>query len=123
MTPPRRSRRATSRHSIWPGLRDWGRVRGGLRRQVIGWERQVAELVTEGLSNKQIAEWLVIAQRTTEGHVDRILAKPGFAKRTRSRIWITEQRRTRDNRQPAGSHNSAPNHSLPSFGRTARRSP
>ncbi|MCT9084695.1 LuxR C-terminal-related transcriptional regulator, partial [Streptomyces fulvoviolaceus] len=41
-------------------------------------EAQVAELVAEGLANQQIADRLVIARRTAEGHVERILNKLGF---------------------------------------------
>ena len=55
-------------------------------------ERQVAELVAEGLSNKDIAARLVIAQRTAEGHVEHILAKLGFTKRTQLAAWVVEQR-------------------------------
>ncbi|MFC0109256.1 response regulator transcription factor [Kibdelosporangium aridum] len=58
-------------------------------------ERQVAELVAEGLTNKQIADRLVIAQRTAEGHVERILAKLGFTNRVQIVAWMTEQRGTR----------------------------
>ncbi|MCE7001957.1 helix-turn-helix transcriptional regulator [Kibdelosporangium philippinense] len=59
-------------------------------------ERQVAELVAEGLSNKDIAARLVIAQRTAEGHVDRILTKLGFSTRTQLAVWINEQGRDRN---------------------------
>ncbi|WP_260479322.1 LuxR C-terminal-related transcriptional regulator [Kibdelosporangium aridum] len=55
-------------------------------------EQQVAELVAQGLTNKQIAARLVIAQRTAEGHVENILAKLGFTTRTQLATWITEQR-------------------------------
>jgi DNA-binding CsgD family transcriptional regulator len=48
--------------------------------------------VAEGLTNKQIADRLVIAQRTAEGHVERILTKLGFTKRVQIAAWITEQR-------------------------------
>ncbi|MEO6082302.1 MAG: LuxR C-terminal-related transcriptional regulator [Umezawaea sp.] len=54
-------------------------------------ERQVAELVAQGLSNKDIAARLVIAQRTAEGHVDRILAKLGFTSRTHLAAWVARQ--------------------------------
>ncbi|MFC0114024.1 ATP-binding protein [Kibdelosporangium aridum] len=55
-------------------------------------ERQVAELVAEGLSDKDIAARLVIARRTAEGHVQRILAKLGFTTRTQLVAWITQHR-------------------------------
>src|SRR5690606_14623887 len=51
-------------------------------------ERQVAELVAQGLSNRQIAAKLVIAQRTAQGHVENILTKLGFTSRTQIAAWI-----------------------------------
>lgn len=53
-------------------------------------ERQVADLIAQGLSNKEIATILVISQRTAEGHVERILTKLGFTSRARVAAWITE---------------------------------
>jgi non-specific serine/threonine protein kinase len=38
-------------------------------------EREVAALIAEGLSNREIAARLVVAQRTAEGHVENILSK------------------------------------------------
>jgi DNA-binding NarL/FixJ family response regulator len=55
-------------------------------------EREVAALVAEGLSNKEIAARLVIARRTAEGHVERILQKLGFASRAQLAAWVTERR-------------------------------
>lgn len=54
-------------------------------------ERQVAELVAQGLSNKQIAAELVIAQRTAEGHVEHILTKLGFNSRAQIAAWTADQ--------------------------------
>jgi len=45
-------------------------------------EREVASLVAQGMSNKEIAAQLVISQRTAEGHVEHILTKLGFTSRT-----------------------------------------
>lgn len=50
-------------------------------------ERQVAELVTQGLSNRKIAESLVVSPRTVEGHVEHILAKLGFTSRAQIAAW------------------------------------
>ncbi|NGY65174.1 LuxR family transcriptional regulator [Lentzea sp. NEAU-D13] len=55
-------------------------------------EQQVAELVADGLSNKEIAARLVIARRTAEGHVERILKKLGFASRAQLAAWVAERR-------------------------------
>ncbi|MEV6105763.1 LuxR C-terminal-related transcriptional regulator [Streptomyces sp. NPDC051940] len=45
-------------------------------------EREVAALVAEGLSNRAIAERLVISKRTADAHVEHILAKLGFSSRS-----------------------------------------
>ncbi|MFC0448573.1 LuxR C-terminal-related transcriptional regulator [Rhodococcus jostii] len=55
-------------------------------------ERQVAELVAEGLTNRAIAAKLVISQRTAQGHVERILCKLGYTSRTQIATWLIEQR-------------------------------
>jgi len=55
-------------------------------------EQQVAGLVADGLSNKEIAARLVIARRTAEGHVERILRKLGFGSRAQLATWVTERR-------------------------------
>jgi DNA-binding NarL/FixJ family response regulator len=50
-------------------------------------ELQVARLVARGHSNKEIADQLVISQRTAEGHVERILTKLGFTSRAQVAAW------------------------------------
>ncbi|MFF0005901.1 ATP-binding protein [Streptomyces tibetensis] len=55
-------------------------------------ESEVAQLVAEGLANQQIADRLVIARRTAEGHVERILGKLGFSNRSQIAAWVTAQR-------------------------------
>ena len=44
-------------------------------------EHEVAELIADGLTNRQIADRLVIAERTADTHVQNILAKLGCASR------------------------------------------
>ncbi|MPY78046.1 MAG: LuxR family transcriptional regulator [Actinophytocola sp.] len=51
-------------------------------------EREVAALVADGLSNKQIAAQLVISQRTAETHVEHILTKLGFTARSQVAAWF-----------------------------------
>ncbi|TWP47505.1 LuxR family transcriptional regulator [Lentzea tibetensis] len=55
-------------------------------------ESEVASLVAEGLSNQEIADRLVIARRTAEGHVERILGKLGFSSRSQIATWVAGQR-------------------------------
>ncbi|WP_240508677.1 helix-turn-helix domain-containing protein, partial [Streptomyces ossamyceticus] len=52
-------------------------------------ELQVAALVAQGRTNKQIADHLVIARRTAEGHVERILVKLGFRNRSQVAAWFS----------------------------------
>ncbi|RSS42946.1 LuxR family transcriptional regulator [Streptomyces sp. WAC05858] len=57
-------------------------------------ESEIAQLVAQGLSNKEIASSLVIAQRTAEGHIEHILSKLGFSSRAQVAVWVAEQHRT-----------------------------
>jgi non-specific serine/threonine protein kinase len=57
-------------------------------------ECEVAQLVGYGLSNREIAEKLLISQRTVESHVEHILRKLGFGSRTQVVAWVV-QRETR----------------------------
>jgi DNA-binding NarL/FixJ family response regulator len=53
-------------------------------------EREIAARIARGLSNRQIAEDLVIATSTTERHVANILAKLEFQSRTQIAAWAIE---------------------------------
>jgi len=53
-------------------------------------ERQVADLVAEGLTNKEIAARLVISPRTAQGHVEHLLTKLGFTSRAMIAAWVVE---------------------------------
>ncbi|MDN3021757.1 LuxR C-terminal-related transcriptional regulator [Streptomyces sp. S.PB5] len=50
-------------------------------------EAEVAELIAQGLTNQQIADRLVVARRTAEGHVERILSKLGLTSRSQVALW------------------------------------
>lgn len=56
-------------------------------------EEQVAALVAEGLSNRQIAERLYLSVRTVENHVTHILVKLGFESRARIASWHADRER------------------------------
>lgn len=51
-------------------------------------EREVARLVARGCTNKQIAEALVIGDRTADTHVAHILGKLGLTSRTQIATWV-----------------------------------
>jgi DNA-binding CsgD family transcriptional regulator len=55
-------------------------------------EREVAELISQGLSNKEIATRLFISPRTAEVHVENILAKLSFKSRAQVAAWVAERR-------------------------------
>jgi DNA-binding NarL/FixJ family response regulator len=52
-----------------------------------GREREVAALIGRGLSNRAIAETLVVGERTVESYVSSTLAKLGFTARTQIAAW------------------------------------
>ncbi|MGN9841089.1 ATP-binding protein [Nonomuraea sp. H19] len=56
-------------------------------------ETEIAQLIARGMSNKEIAATLVIAQRTAEGHTEHILRKLGFSSRVQVAGWVVEQAR------------------------------
>ena len=53
-------------------------------------EREVAELVALGLTDREIAARLVISQRTAETHVVQIRNKLGFRSRTQIAGWVAQ---------------------------------
>jgi len=54
-------------------------------------EREVAELIARGLTNRQIAATMVVTERTAETHVHNILNKLGVTSRAQIAVWATEQ--------------------------------
>ena len=61
-------------------------VDGSLTRR----EKEGAELVAAGLTNRQIGERLFISWRTVEGHLERIRHKLGARSRTGVATWAVE---------------------------------
>ena len=64
-------------------------------------ELEVAERVAQGMSNRQIADELVISVRTAEYHVAGALRKLGLDSRKDLRSFITKVRNSRRRRKPA----------------------
>ncbi|WP_067130128.1 ATP-binding protein [Microtetraspora malaysiensis] len=57
-------------------------------------EFQVAELIADGLSNRELAERLMIAERTADTHVENILAKLRMSSRVQIAAWVAVRRST-----------------------------
>ncbi|GAA3677499.1 LuxR family transcriptional regulator [Lentzea roselyniae] len=55
-------------------------------------EAEVAQLIAQGLNNREIAATLVISQRTAETHVTRILGKLNAISRAQVADWVAAQR-------------------------------
>jgi DNA-binding NarL/FixJ family response regulator len=55
-------------------------------------EREVAELVGQAMSNREVANKLVLSERTVESHVRNILAKTGLKSRAELTRWLLENR-------------------------------
>jgi non-specific serine/threonine protein kinase len=55
-------------------------------------EQEIAGLVAQGLSNREIAERLVLAKRTVDSHIEHIFTKLGFTSRAQIATWITQPR-------------------------------
>jgi non-specific serine/threonine protein kinase len=54
-------------------------------------EREVAGLIAQGLTNRQIGEALVIGERTVEMHVSNVLAKLDLSSRAQIAVWAAER--------------------------------
>jgi non-specific serine/threonine protein kinase len=54
-------------------------------------EHEIVALVARGLTNREIADRLVVSVRTVETHVARALSKLGFGNRGQLTAWAHEQ--------------------------------
>ncbi|HEX3783553.1 MAG TPA: response regulator transcription factor [Pseudonocardiaceae bacterium] len=54
-------------------------------------ERRVLELLGEGLTNRQIAERLFLAEKTVKNYVTLVLAKLGMQRRTQAVAWVARR--------------------------------
>lgn len=59
-------------------------------------ELTVLELVARGLSNREIAQELVLSERTARTHVSNILIKLGLPSRTQAALWAIQEGLGRD---------------------------
>ena len=63
-------------------------VRAGGSVELSKREREVAQLVASGLSNREIADRLYLSERTIDNHVHHILDKLGFDSRVQVATWL-----------------------------------
>jgi DNA-binding NarL/FixJ family response regulator len=54
-------------------------------------EREILVLVAQGKSNRDIANTLVISERTARTHVSNVLTKLGLASRTQAALWAVRE--------------------------------
>ncbi len=52
-------------------------------------ELEVADLVAQGLTNREIAADLCLSERTAQNHVQHILTKLGLSNRTQITAWVS----------------------------------
>ncbi len=52
-------------------------------------EAEIARIVADGLTNKQIASRLFLSERTVDSHVRNILNKLGSSSRAQIASWVT----------------------------------
>ncbi|WP_024804969.1 response regulator transcription factor [Nocardia sp. BMG51109] len=55
-------------------------------------ERKLLDLLGEGLTNRQIAERMFLAEKTVKNYVSRLLAKLGLERRTQAAIYVSKLR-------------------------------
>lgn len=55
-------------------------------------EHKVLELIGEGLSNREIAERLNVAEKTVKNHITSLLSKMGLQRRTQVAAWVAARR-------------------------------
>ncbi|MGH3715634.1 MAG: response regulator [Micromonosporaceae bacterium] len=53
-------------------------------------ERKILELIAEGLTNRQIAERMFLAEKTVKNYVSSLLAKLGLERRTQAAVLATK---------------------------------
>ena len=85
LKPAEATRTSLSHQALPVALPDPELFAGQLSRR----EVEVVRLVMTGMTNREIANKLFIAERTAEGHVERIRNKLGVRSRTEVAIWAT----------------------------------
>ena len=72
------------------GKRSTGPDERGERDKLTGQERRVLDLIGEGLTNRQIAERMFLAEKTVKNYVSSLLAKLGMERRTQAAVFAVK---------------------------------
>jgi predicted ATPase/DNA-binding CsgD family transcriptional regulator len=96
----------------------WGQrtrmVGDGVAGRLTRREREVAELVAKGLTDREIGLRLFISKRTVENHVQNVRGRLGFDNRTQIAGWVVEQQYgSGPPAEAAAASSSPPPHNLP----------
>jgi ATP/maltotriose-dependent transcriptional regulator MalT len=83
--------RAVALHEQYAPARTRVRVAQSASDTLTAREREIARLLADGLSNRDIAQRLVISDATAEVHVKHILSKLGFRSRSQVAVWFSQQ--------------------------------
>lgn len=74
---------------------------GGRDANLTRHQREIADLVARGMTNRRIAEELRLSEHTVATHVSRILKKLGLRSRVQIAAWVTaDQMSTRVGEDP-----------------------
>jgi DNA-binding NarL/FixJ family response regulator len=61
-------------------------------------ERQILQLIGEGLTNRQIGERLFLAEKTVKNYVSNLFTKLDMRRRTQAAAFAAQLKATRDSR-------------------------
>ena len=63
-------------------------------------ELRILEYLAEGLTNRQIADEMFLAEKTVKNYVSSLLSKMGLSRRTEAAVFAVRQQAREDRRQP-----------------------
>jgi DNA-binding NarL/FixJ family response regulator len=75
----------------WPRRAARDRSGPGASSSITRRELEIAQLITAGLSNKEIARKLFLSERTVDNHVQHLLNKLNFHSRAQIAAWVERQ--------------------------------
>ena len=77
-----------------------GRKRTSASRELSRQERNILELIADGLTNRQIAEEIHLAEKTVKNYVSNLLTKLGMERRTQAAVYAARLAEQRGDRPP-----------------------